>query len=264
MSSMQRVLRRVGLLTGACALLCSAPVFAQASDDEAGDVSEVDKDRMGPLRERVRPVSGHIFLKRLRLEISPSITVTSPDAFWTKYVPGGSITFHVAESIAFGVRGGFSLPVISGAASICQQASAGGLTCGIPTFPELEGTAPGAMTLLGGFDVQWAPIYGKISLLAERFAHFDMYAIGGVSLVQYLGPSPTYPNPLSVPTMTVGGNVGVGMRFFLNRFLAVRAELRDLIYVEKRRSESKPTTLRSQLLYELGLSFFLPTTFNPG
>jgi len=42
------------------------PASGASSEQEAGDVSEVDKDRLGPLRERVRPVSGHLFLKQGR------------------------------------------------------------------------------------------------------------------------------------------------------------------------------------------------------
>ena len=45
-----------------CAVALSAllplTALAQSAEDEAGDVAEVDKDARGPLRERVRPVSG--------------------------------------------------------------------------------------------------------------------------------------------------------------------------------------------------------------
>jgi outer membrane beta-barrel protein len=50
--------------------------------------------------------------------------------------------------------------------------------------------------------------------------------------------------------------VGLGLRFFLNRYMTLRAEMRDLIYVEKAESDN---SLRNQLLFELGFSFFLPT-----
>ena len=59
--------------------LFAAPAFA-ASEDEAGDVSEVDKDSAGPLRERVRPVSGHLFLMDGRFEVSPGIGISLRDA----------------------------------------------------------------------------------------------------------------------------------------------------------------------------------------
>ena len=75
MKSLLRLLLAVGLVLPALS-------FAQTTseEEEAGDVSEVDKDRLGPLRERVRPVSGHLFLKKGRFEVSPSASVSLRDA----------------------------------------------------------------------------------------------------------------------------------------------------------------------------------------
>jgi outer membrane beta-barrel protein len=224
---------------------------AGSSEAEAGDVSEVDKDRVGPLRERIRPVSGHVFLKKGRFEISPSATLSLRDAFFRKYIFGASFTYHPMETLGFGLRAAYSLPAVSGSAQLCTFGGDDGSqrNCRAPTFEELDGTAPGQITLLAGADVQWAPIYGKISLLAESFAHFDMYAVGGASLVQYKA---------NTSQITVGGNVGVGLRFFLNRYITLRTEVRDLIYVEKGALPDS-SALRNQLLFELGVSFFIPT-----
>ncbi|MCY1076436.1 outer membrane beta-barrel domain-containing protein [Archangium lansingense] len=225
-----------------------------SSEQEAGDVSEVDKDRLGPLRERVRPVSGHLFLKQGRFEFSPSATLSIKDAFFSKYILGGTLTYHPTETLGVSLRAGYSLNTVASAAQICTFSSGadGGTTrgCRRPTYAELDGEAPGQLTLMGGIDAQWAPIYGKISLMAEQFLHFDLYGVVGATAVQYRGPS-------KAAELTAGGNVGVGMRFFLNRWVTVRTEFRDLIYVEKALNPS--TTLRNQLLFELGVSFFFPS-----
>jgi outer membrane beta-barrel protein len=229
-----------------------------SSEAEAGDVSEVDKDALGPLRERIRPVSGHLFLKKGRFELSPSATVSLRDAFFRKVIFGASFTYFPMETLGVGLRAGYAKPMVSGAAQICNFTDSGnGITrgCRAPSFEELDGTAPGQMTLLGGVDVQWAPIYGKISLLAESFAHFDMYGVAGASVVQYRGPPEG--DARSTTQMTAGANLGIGFRFFLNRYMTLRTEVRDLIYVEK--AVSPATSLRNQLLFELGLSFFIPT-----
>jgi outer membrane beta-barrel protein len=228
-----------------------APSASGSSEQEAGDVSEVDKDRLGPLRERVRPVSGHLFLKQGRFEFSPSATLSVKDAFFTKYILGGTLTYHPTETLGLSLRAGYAIPTVAGAAQICRFSGDDGSVrgCSKPTFDELDGKAPGQLSLLGGVDVQWAPIYGKVSLLAEQFVHFDLYGVGGATAVQYRGPGAT--------ELTIGGNVGVGMRFFLNRWMTLRTEFRDLIYVEKAINPS--TTLRNQLLFELGVSFFFPS-----
>jgi outer membrane beta-barrel protein len=232
-----------------------APSTSGGSEQEAGDVSEVDKDRLGPLRERVQPVSGHLFLKKGRFEFSPSATLSLTDAFFSKYIFGGTLTYHPMETLGVSLRAGYSVPTVSGTAQICTFTGGtdGSTTrgCRLPTVAELrDRAAPGEIRLIGGLDVQWAPIYGKISLLAEQFLHFDLYGVGGVSAVQYRGPDQS-------ALITPGGNVGVGMRFFVNRWMTVRTEFRDLIYVEKAVNPSQ--MLRNQLLFELGVSFFFPT-----
>jgi outer membrane beta-barrel protein len=229
------------------------PASSASSEQEAGDVSEVDKDRLGPLRERIRPVSGHLFLKRGRFEFSPSTTLSPRDAFFTKYILGASFTYHPMETLGVSLRAGYSLAAVAGTAQICTFTDGdNGATrgCRSPSYDELDGLAPGQITLLSGVDVQWAPIYGKMSLLAEKFLHFDLYGVGGLAAVQYRGPS-------QQSSFTVGGNLGVGMRFFVNRWVTVRTEFRDLIYTEK--TGLPDPALRNQLLFELGVSFFFPT-----
>lgn len=228
-----------------------------SSESEAGDVSEVDKDAQGPLRERIRPVSGNLFLRKGRFEISPSAGVSMRDAFYTKYLVGGTLTYHPTETLGIGLRGAYSIPVVSGSAQICSfEADERG--CRKPTQEELDRGGLGNLRLLAGLDLQWAPIYGKLSLLSSYFAHFDMYGIVGASLVQYRGPTPNTDSEVQ-DYWTPGGNVGVGFHFFLTRSITLRTELRDLIYVEKVRFAGD-TSLRNQLLFELGVSFFFPST----
>jgi len=123
---------------------------------------------------------------------------------------------------------------------------------------ELDGRAPGQINLIGGLEGQWAPLYGKFSLFAESFIHFDIYALGGVDLVRYAGPAATGVG--SSTETTVGGNAGVGMRIFLNRWLTLRTELRDLVYRENV-NPLPATQLRQQILFELGFSMFIPSVF---
>lgn len=244
--------------TAALVLVVSASAFAQNTEDEAGDVSEVDKDRTGPLRDRVSPVSGHLFRKRGRFEASPGAALSLRDAFFTKAVFKLALTYHVTETFGVGLHGGYSGHFISSSAQICTTGAAGtgaSRTCRSPSWAELDGRAPGKISLLGGLDLQWSPIYGKVALMAQAFGHFDMYGLVGPAFVMYTGPGNTAQS-------TVGGNIGIGMRFILNRFVAVRTELRDLIYVEQ--VVVGGSSLRNQFFFELGLSFFLPTSFEEG
>jgi outer membrane beta-barrel protein len=239
--------------------LFAAPAFGQSSEQEAGDVSEVDKDRLGPLRERIRPVSGQLFIKKGRFEFSPSATISVRDSFFTKYIVGGAITYHPLETFGVSLRLGYSIPVVSGNAQICTvDPTTLARTCRSPTFSQIDGRAPGQINLLAGLDLQWAPIYGKFSLFSEKFVHFDLYGIAGPAAVRYAGPDG---NGGSAQKTAIGGNAGLGARFFFNPWMTLRMEVRDLIYNEQVLPMGS-TSLRQQLLFELGLSFFFPTRFS--
>lgn len=248
------------------AALFALPAFA-ASEDEAGDVSEVDKDSSGPLRERIRPVSGHLFLMKGRFEVSPGVGISFRDAFFSKYIFGAAFTYHFNEDWAASLRGGYALNVISGSAQICTPVNADGTGggCNPPTEAQLltEKGQPtnkvfGRTTLLASLDLQWSPLYGKMSLSAERFLHFNMYAVGGPAIVMY--------GPDGAGQLAIGGNLGAGFRFFVNRFVTVRLELRDTIYMENGfyAINGSTSSLRNQLLGEVGVSFFFPMQFEEG
>jgi outer membrane beta-barrel protein len=256
---MMRTLRLSLLL-----LLVPLAAFAQKSEEEAGDTSEADKDSAGPLRERVRPVSGHVFLMKGRFEISPGFGLSFKDAFFTKWTPGLALTYHFNDSFAVSGRVGYAISVVSNAAQICTTSDDGFTrACAAPTREVLtDNNAFGQLGLAAGLELQWSPIYGKIGLVAEKFLSFNMYGALGPTLVMY-GPA---------NTMTVGGNVGIGFRFFINKFLCVRTELRDLLYNESFPTTTDPSgalipaanSFRNQLMGEFGLSIFIPSTFEGG
>jgi outer membrane beta-barrel protein len=256
-----------GLLPLALAvLLLAAPAWGQQrSEDEAGDVAEADKDAAGPLRERIRPVSGHLFLMDGRFELSPMVGLSVRDAFFTKVLLGAALTYHFNEDWALSARGGYTASLISGSAQICSPSASlsGQLAgCRAPTWEELTrlggqpaNRAYGLLTFVTSLDVLWSPLYGKLALFAERVLSFNMYLLAGPSLVMY--------GPLNV--LAPGGNVGLGFRFVVNDFLAIRLELRDVIYAEEGSeagaATATSTSVRNQLMAELGLSIFLPTSF---
>lgn len=241
------------------AALLATTAFAQkTSEDEAGDVSEVDKDASGPLKDRIRPVSGHLFLMDGRFEISPEVGVSFRDAFWQKVSFGAAFTYHFTESIAVSARGTYNVSLISGNAQICSPTGGG---CAAPTREELTtntngdtaNVAYGLIGLLANLDLQWAPLYGKLSLFSEKVLNFNMYGLIGPSFLMY-GPSQQF---------TVGGHVGIGFRFFINNWLAIRLEVRDVIYFEEGYKQLAPQrdSLRNQLMADVGFSMFFPTIF---
>ncbi len=253
---------RAGLFSALLLLTLAAPAVAadkSKSEEEAGDVSEVDKDRAGPLRNRVPPVSGHLFQMADRFEAGIAVGFSVKDAFFAKYVPGITLTYHFGETIALAAHGAYGFNTVSGAAEICGNGVSSPLGCKQPSLDTLENAhAFGQMSLLAGLELQWAPIYGKIGLVAEKFLTFNMYAAIGPSVLMY-GPQNQF---------TAGGNVGIGFRWAVNQFICVRTEIRDLIYYEDFRNgdtsqlgSALKQSVRNQIMGTLGISFFIPTTF---
>ncbi len=259
-------MRRPLLLALALLVLPAAAVAqgAPSPPEEAGDSAAVERD-VGPLKDRIPPVIRHVFLLKERWELVPSVAFSFRDPFFTKYVFELSLTYNFNDALGLMLRAGYAVDTVSGSAQICTVNVANGGTrgCRSPTYDELNGKGTGQIKFLGALDVQWTPIYGKFNLFAEWVLHFDLYGILGPALVTYAGP-PSTGGVGSTNYLTVGGEVGIGMRFFLNKWLTLRFEFRDDIYGEKAPAPNTGTALQNQLFIDVGFGFFFPTTFHDG
>lgn len=123
----------------------------------------------------------------------------------------------------------------------------------------------------------YVPVYGKFSMFNEFIFQYDAYVLGGVGLMR------TRPVPVIDPEVRrfdfdirIAFNLGIGLRVFVTRWLAVFAELRNYMYLEQLESLSvalgeqrtDPSTwTQSSLAFtnnvtaHLGLNIFLPPDF---
>ena len=248
------------------AWLLAAPAAVHAAEDPApaadadaaaeGRKRAEDEKRANvpanlDLDQRIRPVSGNLFLKDGRHEFSPTVDLSLNDAFFSKYVFGLRYAYHLTEKWSVGGNLGWALSTPSGAVTTCNSKGEG---CETPTKERLART-PGDFDVLGGVDVSWAPLYGKISVLAEKVLHFDTYAIGGAGVVRTRLAPEGEVDPVS--TLSPEVHLGVGQRYFLGRSATLRFEIRDVIYQQE---VGGRTDVQNQLLFGVGLSFFLGET----
>ncbi len=250
---------RVSLAAAALALsplaLAQAPAPAApapARTEEAGkeaatrESEAVKVKELPTLEQRIRPVSGRVFGKAGRFELGLGAELSFADAFYSKYFGSITATYHFSEMFAAGLRLSGGLSVISGAAVTC-----GGDGCQAPTDDQLK-TAPGKMPFLAALTVQVAPVYGKINLLAEKVLHFDVYlGLGGGVVSTSVG---------GASAMAPGGTISVGTRLIFNKFVALRLEVGDYLYL----AGTPDARLQQQFMADLGVSFFLPTEFEGG
>lgn len=229
------------LLPGLPALAQEAGGEKKRDDKEAG---ETRAGRQRSLDERIRPVTGHLFRKERRTELTPALGMSLADAFFQKYSLGVRANYHVLETLAVGIHASYSLNRAGGAVTVCRT------TCEKPNVDDLK-DVPGKLGVLAGAEASFAPLYGKVNLLAEKVVHFDLSFLGGLSAIQYQKPGGS-------SRFTFGAHFGIGQRIFLSPALTLRIELRDYLYSAQIVTLGTANTkLENQLMLDVGVSFFL-------
>jgi outer membrane beta-barrel protein len=222
--------------------------LALAALPRAAAASEADA-----FENKVAPISGQLYRKSLRLELTPIVTLSLNDAFYSKVLLGARLGYHLSEF--FSVSGSFATgpSTRSGATEVCPI-NAG---CSAASASQLN-QLPGKIRAMGGVELAFSPIYGKLNVLAEKVIHFDLSLLGGpdwISYQQVLSGTEAAAGQAPSDGSTVGGHLGVGVRIFLAEFLAARLELKDYLYAVPIQDKS---TLQNQLFAELGFSVFFP------
>lgn len=123
----------------------------------------------------------------------------------------------------------------------------------------------------------YVPIYGKFNMFNEFIFQWDAYVLGGVGLMR------TRPVPVVDPEVRsfdfdirIAFNIGIGIRVFVTRWLAIFGEIRNYMYLEQlealdvalgdaRLSQETWTqdapAFTSNVTAHLGFTIFLPFDF---
>ncbi|MFN7131418.1 MAG: hypothetical protein ACK4N5_05005, partial [Myxococcales bacterium] len=141
------MIRRTTRLTLLLAGLLLVPAAARAQDDAAGSTDKKEssgrQEKRSTLEDKIRPVSGHLFLKEQRFELTPALGISLADAFFQKYSLGAKATYHFAETLSVGAHASYSLNFAGGALSVCRAGSG----CAQPDVGDLK-DVPGKVDLL--------------------------------------------------------------------------------------------------------------------
>ena len=134
-----------------------------------------------------------------------------------------------------------------------------------------------------GAQVEVTPFTGKYSLFGKLFAHYDFYVFVGPGLLNYTATNarrpacgdngafaapPAQPPPCAVTGFKLGVNTGVGVHSFINQFLALNLELRDVVAPNNaagrdvngdRRVDNNDLNWGSTFMATLNFVLYLPT-----
>jgi outer membrane beta-barrel protein len=227
----------------AAALSCAALPSAAAAQTKADAFAG-----------KIPPVSGQLYRKAGRVEVTATGNLSLNDAFFTKYFGGVKLGYHFTESLSAAVHAAGGAAVQTGSAVTCS-ASKG---CA-DADAEMLRQVPGRIRWIAGAEAAWAPVYGKLNVFSEQVAHFDLSVFAGPDLVAYDEVLSSDAAAGSAGTATsVGGHLGVGVRLFFREWIAARLELKDYVYAVNVPNTGSGSDLQNQIFAEIGVSFFLP------
>jgi outer membrane beta-barrel protein len=204
------------------------------------------------LAERIPPISGRLYSKAGRLELTPTVNLSLNDAFFSKVLFGAKAGWHFNEHLS--VHGLFAtgLNRETGSTSVCTATG-----CAPAQSAQLY-QVPGNLRSLASVELGFSPVYGKVNVFAEKVLHFDLSLLGGADWITHrevLSAAEANAGASPGNRSAFGAHVGVGARVFMGRTLALRLEVKDYLYRVPVLGE---TTLQNQLFTEIGVSVFLP------
>ncbi|MFO0680795.1 MAG: outer membrane beta-barrel domain-containing protein [Sandaracinus sp.] len=217
-------------------------------------------------REEIYAVQQIYALRLNRVEISPSYSATLNDPFISH------------NGVGLGLNYWFTNVLAVGANFIWYQGLESDSDINFQVRRSTRLAVPVNQYQLGAhLAFTYVPIYGKFAMFNEFIFQYDLYVLGGVGIMR------TRPLPVVDPEIRtfdfdirVAFNVGIGLRVFITRWLAVFAEIRDYMYLEQVESldvalgsaRTDPTTWTqsspafvNNVTTHLGLTFFLPFDF---
>jgi outer membrane beta-barrel protein len=217
-------------------------------------------------REEIYAVQQIYALRLNRVEISPSYSATLNDPFISH------------NGVGLGLNYWFTNVLAVGANFIWYQGLENESDINFQVRRSTRLAVPVNQYQLGAhLAFTYVPVYGKFAMFNEFIFQYDLYILGGVGLMR------TRPLPVVDPEVRsfdfdirVAFNIGIGLRVFITRWLAVFAEVRDYMYLEQLESlqvglgparldsstwtQSSPAFINNVTAH-LGLTFFLPFDF---
>ncbi|MBL4634363.1 MAG: outer membrane beta-barrel domain-containing protein [Kofleriaceae bacterium] len=168
------------------------------------------------------------FLKVSRIELQPSIGITMNDNLVQHYQFTGALNYYLTDVLAVGIEGQYYVKNFREPFDlVARQARR------LPTVNKYNFGA--------ALNFHYVPIYGKFAVLDTNIVHWETSLTAGVGFTQseVLPRDPAlqpFKNTLITP------NLGIGMRFFLSKFMTVNLGIRDYIFVDSFEAASRTET----------------------
>lgn len=191
-------------------------------------------------------VKNRLYTMKGRFEGTVTVGFTLINRLTEHYNFNGALGYNVSDTIAFELRGGYALSNQTGLArQVGSHLLGRDPTKEVKITSDLSGLWE--MEANGVLGIRWAPLYGKISLMAELPVHFQAYLWGGGGGGTFHRQSLVYcqggvSSPRSSDDVQCGNgyltddkatwlaSAAFGMRFFTHQGGALKVEVRDYIF----------------------------------
>ena len=200
--------------------------------DTEAEAAKASRDKAAE-NDLIRVIQRRPFLQAQRAEFAPMIGTNINDPLVNLFIAGGSLNYYISEYLAVGVHGMFSL---GSDTDLFDK-----LIDDYELYPQVS-----KLKWVGELQFQYDPIYGKFTLFDTWIVPWDIYTL--------LGAGYTKTELDGHVTLAVG----VGQRFYMNRWFTMNLELRDHIYNETYPGGSE---LVNNIVFTAGVGFFLPPHF---
>jgi outer membrane beta-barrel protein len=238
-----------------------------------------EAQRKSPLAD-APAIRKRVELRSSRLELGAGAGTTLNQDFFHSVFANVKLGFHFTDWLSLSAFGGFTVAnMVTGFQNRVLDSL---VTEDPPTTPrqpspEEAEASMNKITQILGAQLEFSPFTGKYSLFGKLFAHYDFYAfIGGAML--NLQAVDTSVNPCeeagtsrscAVTGYKPGVNFGVGFHSYFNQFLALNAELRDIVAQNNAAGRdttgegfatSRDVSWTSHYMVSLNLVLYLPST----
>jgi outer membrane beta-barrel protein len=236
------------------------------TSDLAADLAAVDQGSGGPIKAgeiKKTPVSWQDivvvirkpFLKLHRVE-------TMNDNIIRHYTEGGELNYWLTDVLAIGVEGQYYEHDFESTYDlVARQARR------LPTVNQYNWSA--------ALDFHYVPVYGKFAVFDHKLITWEAFFTAGIGA----GQSQVVPRDPEFPGFTnllIQPNVGVGMRFFLAKWLTINLGVRDYAFEDSFEPTDRSTTMNAtasaakadatgefinNIMFQIGLAFWIPGSF---
>lgn len=239
-----------------------------SADLAASDAANQTTVKAGPVKKTplswkdIVVVIRKPFLKVRRTELFPFASVTMNDNIIRHYTLGGELAYYLTDVLAIGVEGQYYMHSFNEPFDlVARQARR------LPTVNEYNWS--------GALDFHYVPVYGKFAVLDHKLITWEAYFTAGIGV----GQSEVIPRDTKFPGFTnllIQPNVGVGMRFFLAKWLTVNFGIRDYAFEDKFEPTNRAVGMNdtaqaakdhadgafiNNIMFQIGLAFWVPTSF---